>query len=420
MTNSKNSRSPKPAGPQRTEPLLQLRESDYVWPGPADQDRTDGRAVDAGGLGYLADTATIHGLPEVEHELSRNLGDGVAGGNLGPVHAELGRHGSGGSRAHSSSVASVAPVILDGSSYRHAKEVIAALENYAPKGSRRAWREIEAFVQDAAVLTAGLTSYPLQRLAVVAGPFVLWCTNEHGLALASDVIFSARVIDAYCVQLPATDGTKGTYRSLLMAISRVVAPAAHPTAMTPTQRRTIQPPYTALEMGRFRSWAKGQHTPLNREKATTLLTLAAGAGMSSNEIRLAVKEDVVSDELGVIIHVRGANARAVPMLREWERRVVRIAGSRITGAFLWGTGQRTSATDKNMLGHFAATCTGEAPSHPRLRTTWITTQLSNGTPPKELYRAGGFKQLTNLHQYLEFVEEADERKYRKLLRGGGK
>lgn len=422
MTSSTHSPSPKPVTPrpQRPEPTLELRESDNVRPRLPDEDRPDGGPVDVGHAGDFANAATAHGVPEVDCELSRDLGDGVVRGDSGPVDAQLRRDGSGWSRAHRSSVPSVAPAILNGSIYRHAKEVMAALESYAPKGSKRAWREVETFVRDAAVLTSTATSYAAPRLATIAGPFVIWCTNEHGLALESDVIFSPRVIDAYCVQLSAGVGTKGTYRSLLMAISRVVAPAAHPTAMTPTTRRTIQAPYTATEMKQFRAWAKGQHTPLHREKATLLLALSAGAGLSASEIRMAVKEDVVADKMGVLIHVRGTNARAVPMLGEWERRIVRIAESRNAGAFLWGTAQRTSTTDKNLLAHFAANCTGEAPSHPRLRATWITTHLSNGTPVKELFRAGGITQLTTLHQYLEFVDAADIDTHRKLLRGARK
>jgi hypothetical protein len=94
------------------------------------------------------------------------------------------------------------------------------------------------------------------------------------------------------------------------------------------------------------------------------------------------------------------------------------AKSREPGDRMWGASNRGDS--KNLLSSFYSSCTGEAPNSARLRATWITTHLSIGTPMKELMRAGGLVQFSNMNDYLHFVEPADGADYRALLRGARK
>jgi hypothetical protein len=296
--------------------------------------------------------------------------------------------------------------------------VIAALESYTPNVSAHNWEAVQDFARDAAALAAPTSAHSALRLLQVAGPFVVWCTAEQGLPLDAELLFAPTTIDAYCTGLTLKESTRGTYRSVLLIISKVLVPEAHQPSMVPMHRRPIQVPYTKDQVIQFRAWAKGQRTHLGRQKAMLLLAFVLGAGLTPGELGLVKREDITIDEAGVLIQVHGKLPRIVPMLRAWEKWVVAIAKSREPGDRMWGASNRGDS--KNLLSSFYSSCTGEAPNSARLRATWITTHLSIGTPMKELMRAGGLVQFSNMNDYLHFVEPADGADYRALLRGARK
>ena len=72
-------------GPQRPETQFQLRQRDDVGPGFPHEYRPNSRPVDTGDSGDFANAATVHGLSEIHNHETGSLGDGVAGGDMGPV-----------------------------------------------------------------------------------------------------------------------------------------------------------------------------------------------------------------------------------------------------------------------------------------------------------------------------------------------
>jgi integrase len=367
-----------------------------------------------------------------DQETSSRLCNAVIAGDVRPIDTdtdtntnELSRPSAGDSRAHThdrslKTTVSIGSPVLDGSNYKQAgEEVVRLLEDYVPQVNQREWKRVRKFVIDAAYLTArNQSSYDSTRLMSVAGPFVIWCTSAQGLPMEAAALFIPKVIDSYCTEVDLSNATRATYRSALLAISKTLLPDAHTPAMTPLHKRTIKAPYSTAEIKKFRAWAKGQHTLVLREKAMMLLALAAGAGLAPGEIGQVVREDVVIDSDGVVIHVRGTKARVVPVLRYWEPWMVTVAESRNTGDPIWGLPR--SHTSENALSNFTRASMGEAPVTTRLRATWITEHLAKGTPLKELFRAGGISQLDNLDQYLHFVHAADQFEYRRFLRGDSK
>lgn len=272
------------------------------------------------------------------------------------------------------------------------------------------------FVKDAVATAATLDERDPSRLMKVASPYVVWCVDEHGLDLRRELIFAPALIDRYCRTQFNTEGTAGSYRSVLLAIANALMPGTSGPKLTAMHKRTIQAPYIAKEIKSFELWARGQNTALLRHRGSLLVALCAGAGLSTGELRTLNRHDIVVDDDGVLVQVRGTRARTVPVLREWESWVAASVSAFPSTQLLWG-GKRTVGS-ANMVNEFTDRASGISPKAARLRSTWIVTHLRKGTPAKELMLAGGIAKFENLDQYLAFVEPADLLSHRAFLRGG--
>ncbi|QYH34590.1 site-specific integrase [Salinibacterium sp. M195] len=296
-----------------------------------------------------------------------------------------------------------------------AAEVIAQLtKRHKPKQHRLAWDEARPFVMNAVTTTALASNRDASKLMRIAAPFVMWCVEEHGLELRDELIFAPTLIDRYCTTAFTREGTGGTYRSVLLAISASVLPNSRP-KLTAMHKRKIQAPYTTAEMEAHALWAAGQKTALSRHRCMLLVAFTAGAGLQPGELRTLRRTDVTIDEDGVLVRVRGRNARSVPMLREWEEWAQLLVNGYPEAELLWGGPRAPSGN--NMVSDFMYRTMGVVPALTRLRATWTTTHLGMGTPIKELLRAGGMAQFENLNQYLTYVEAAPMAEYRMTLRG---
>ena len=422
-------RLPRISRPDRPETPFKPGEGENVRPGLTSENGAQSDSVDAGESGDLTDAATTNRSIQVEHQSSRDLSNLILAGHQRPIDAPLGRSTSFRARTHAPSIQPTSKkakaskpkfktgATLAGSNYgEQAEEVIASLESYTPKAAtKREWAHVQPFVEDAVIRSSRNATGARQMLRITA-VYVLWCAGERGLPLQADVIFAPLIIDTYCNQAGLSEGTRGTYRSTLMRVSATLVPEANPPSMTPVQRRNVQAPYSALELKRYRAWAAGQHTLNNRQKAMVMLALSAGAGLWPAEIDTLLREDIVADADGVVVMVRGDNPRQVPVLREWEEWLLEVSNSRAPGELIFGTVGRSK--DKSLLNAFTTKTVGAAPTNARLRATWIVTHIARSTPMRGLFRAGGFKQFSNLHQYLAFVDDLNVSEYRALLRGG--
>lgn len=296
-----------------------------------------------------------------------------------------------------------------------AAEVIAQLtRRYQPKQHRLAWDEARPFVMEAVTTTALTSNRDASKLMRIAAPYVMWCVEEHGLELQPELIFAPTLIDRYCTTAFDREGTGGTYRSILLAISGAVLPNSR-SKLTAMHKRKIHAPYTTAEMKAHALWSAGQRTTLSRHRCMVLVVFTAGAGLHPGELRTLRRADVTIDEAGVLVKVRGRNERSVPMLREWEEQAQRVVDTYPDSELLWA-GPR-APRGANMVSDFMRRTIGDAPALARLRATWITTHLGMGTPMKELLRAGGMAQFENLNQYLAHVEIAPLVEHRAMLRG---
>lgn len=295
-----------------------------------------------------------------------------------------------------------------------------AMTSYKPRRDIETWPRIAEFVKDACSIAAPQTAYSAKLLITITTAFVTWAVVERGLPLQTDVIFSRQVIDVYATEENSgrSEGTRRNYRSMLLRISEVLLPTEQGTAMTPLSRKGVAHPYSPNEMANFRFWALGQKTEAKRRKAMLMLILAAGAALRPVEVIDVTPEDILVDENGVFINVRGGtHPRFVPLLAEWEDWCVALLEDADPDIPLWGPPNRSDGG--NLFSSFTQYTIGEHPRSERLRSTWIVGRLQAGVSVKELFRALGFEKFENLPRYLAFVQEMDVAAYRAAIRNSG-
>jgi hypothetical protein len=117
--------------------------------------------------------------------------------------------------------------------------------------------------------------------------------------------------------------------------------------------------------------ADAQPTPTRRMRAAGLVCLGAGAGLIRGDLRDARGTDVISRSGGVIVQVRGAQQRLVPVLSRSRARL--LAAARFAGDSLIrggaDPGRRNITCPLIAAPAAGAGCPGRGTS--RLRATWL-------------------------------------------------
>lgn len=307
-------------------------------------------------------------------------------------------------------------------SLTHSEPIAAAatladeLKDFTPTHGGSDWEQVRPLVLDAVAVRAPGVRETRRVLQVTAG-FVLWCVRERGIPARASELFRLELIDAYVTTAVSNENTQGTYRSLLVPVADAVLPGQSRDLLTPLGRSAIRPPYTDRELRQFRTWVRNQATPMRRERAGMLLALGAGAGLTAAELFRMRRDDVTTDQHGILLRVENhdAQVRTVPLLAAWEELLRESVKTRKRGDWLWTTDRAT--TDKNALHRFTISSGEPAPNLSRLRTTWLLTHLRVGTPMPALFTASGMHRWDNLHQYLGLLDPLPTNKYRAHLRG---
>ena len=117
---------------------------------------------------------------------------------------------------------------------------------------------------------------------------------------------------------------------------RRVVPRFYP-ADLPLPRERAKAPYSAAQIDGYLALADAQPTMERRMRAAALICLGAGAGLIRGDLRSAHGSDVACQAGGVIVTVRGARPRAVPVLARYHARLLAAARFAGTGLVCGGT-----------------------------------------------------------------------------------
>jgi integrase len=192
-----------------------------------------------------------------------------------------------------------------------------------------------------------------------------------GLDLAPGVVFHPSVAERFARCAPGLPGAaRRTLRTSQRFIARRVVPHLYP-ADVPLPRERARKPYGPAEIAGFLALADSQPVRERRMRAAGLVCLGAGAGLIRGDLREVRGTDVACRSGGVIVSVRGARPRTVPVLARYHSRL--LAAARFAGDALVCGG--TDPGRRNLTNPLIAALDGGSGlprlDTSRLRATWL-------------------------------------------------
>lgn len=275
--------------------------------------------------------------------------------------------------------------------------------------------EAAAYAEQVIEEVASRLTYPRRELLLATTRLARW-SQRRRIVLSHATVFTEATISAFVQDgLQAqTEASRGNVRAQLRRVREVLHGETKPTV----RLAGAQPlaPYTRDEETGFSEWAGRQKTPEFKRDARTILALGFGTGLSAGEIGEVRGADVLDDELGIQIIVRGDRSRAVQVIRSHESKL-RAAAKAVKPEEYLIRPQRTS-TPKNLLSNIIdrGVSSELGPQSQRMRTTWLVHHLEIGTPVGVLMQAAGLESLKALTRYIEFTKPIPTDDGRRALR----
>lgn len=275
--------------------------------------------------------------------------------------------------------------------------------DYRPINALPYWDVIGGFVSDAVAETSLASGRSERSLYPATVAFVLWCWQSRGTPLERRRIFRRATVEEFIHlgMLGNTTGSRATHRATLWLMVDTLNPTEMMRSRRPIPRSAPTKPYASQEVAALYSWATSQGMPRRRRDAIALLALGLGAGLATREILGVRVSDLDALNAGIHVIVWEGRPRVVPVLATWQRPLHRILDDLDPNDWLFRSG-RASATS-GQISDFLLRARTELDVRPsRMRTTWLLEHLSMGTPPQELLRVSGLKNLAALDKIASF------------------
>src|SRR5205823_828296 len=198
--------------------------------------------------------------------------------------------------------------------------------------------------------------------------------GRHAVILAAEIPHSAHSVKYKCCMDDADAAVAayiGRWRPSSVSPEAAAFARAVITAAGPGDRERAKKPYSPAQIAGFLALADAQPTAERRMRAAGLVCLGAGAGLIRGDLRQARGTDVTCRSGGVIVTVRGARPRTVPVLSRYHGRL--LAAARFAGAALICGG--TDPGRRNITNPLVAALDGGTGlprlDTRRLRATWL-------------------------------------------------
>jgi hypothetical protein len=157
-----------------------------------------------------------------------------------------------------------------------------------------------------------------------------------GLDLAPAVVLHPSVAERFTRCAPGLSPVaRRTLRTNLRFIGRRVVPQLYP-ADVPLPRDGSKQPYGPAQIDGYLALAGAQPTRERQMRAAGLVCLGAGAGLIRGDLREVRGTDVACRSGGVLVAVRGARPRTVPVLSRYHSRLLAAAAFAGTGLVCGG------------------------------------------------------------------------------------
>jgi hypothetical protein len=146
-----------------------------------------------------------------------------------------------------------------------------------------------------------------------------------GLDLVPAVVLHPSVAERFTRCAPGLSPVaRRTLRTNLRFIGRRVVPHLYP-ADVPLPRERSKQPYGPAQIDGYLALADAQPALERRMRAAGLVCLGAGAGLIRGDLREVRGTDVACRSGGVLVSVRGARPRTVPVLSRYHARLLAAA-----------------------------------------------------------------------------------------------
>ncbi len=157
-----------------------------------------------------------------------------------------------------------------------------------------------------------------------------------GLEPVPEVVLHPSVAERFTRCAPGLSPVaRRTLRTNLRFIGRRVVPQLYP-ADLPLPRERAKAPYSPAQIAGYLALADAQPALERRMRAAGLVCLGAGAGLIRGDLREVRGTDVACRSGGVIVTVRSARPRTVPVLARYHSRLLAAAASAGTGLICGG------------------------------------------------------------------------------------
>jgi integrase len=237
-----------------------------------------------------------------------------------------------------------------------------------------------------------------------------------GLTAAPQVLLHPSVIERFAAHSPGlSPSARRTLRTNLRFIAgRVVPQLRAPDA--PLGRERAKPPYTQAQIAGFLALADAQPTQGRRMRATALICLGAGAGLTGADLRAVRGTDVIARSGGVVAVVRGTRPRAVPVLAGYHHRLLEAAAFAGVRLICGGRNPHRRNVTWPLISRLAGGTGLPALDTSRLRSTWLAdTAALIGLPA--FMKAAGITCSQRLGDIIAALDPGDEAAAVTLLGG---
>jgi integrase len=226
-----------------------------------------------------------------------------------------------------------------------------------------------------------------KNLLWAAGKLAGWAV-PLGLEAAPEVLLHPSVIERFTAHAPGlSPPARRTLRTNLRFLARRVVPHLC-LADAPLPRQRAKAPYTVAEIGGFLALAGAQPTAARRMRASALVCLGAGAGLIRGDLRAVRGGDITARSGGVIVTVRGARPRVVPVLARYHGPLLASAGFAGQQLICGGTDPRRGNITNSLVTALAGGTGLPRLDTSRLRATWLAETAALIGLPTFLHAAG--------------------------------
>jgi len=227
-----------------------------------------------------------------------------------------------------------------------------------------------AFARDVIIRAEPGSQERAKNLLWAAAKLADWAL-PLGLEAVPEVLLHPSTAERFTRTAPGLSGVaRRTLRTNLRFTGRRVVPRFYPED-APLPRERAKAPYSPAEIAGYLALADAQPTAARRMRAAGLICLGAGAGLIRADLREVRGTDVAGRSGGVVVAVRGARPRTVPVLARYQDPL--LAAARFAG-----TGLVTGGADpgrRNLANPLTRALDGGSGlprlDTSRLRATWL-------------------------------------------------